>query len=222
MKIGHFLTPNETRSGLRPRLLFGLLALAFFLSATAGVRANTIVIGTQGFNGDTGSITANTGDITTATVFTFGNVVSTNNWTGIFVGLPVQAFGSVTLDLTTHGFDLSSPAFGTFTSDSVTPISVVAPIATFAETGTWTAGSFFAGVSSPFGPITPGEMFPDAKYAIALTQVGGPDTAISFSGTLVVSEIPEPSGVVLVLTGLVAGAVMFGLRRYRFNNLVLR
>ena len=68
MKISRFLTPNESRSALRPLILSGLSGLAFFLSATAGVQAKPILIGSQSFGSDNGSVTANTPDITTATL----------------------------------------------------------------------------------------------------------------------------------------------------------
>lgn len=71
MKISRFLTPNESRSALRPLILSGLLGLTFFLFATAGVQAKPMLIGSQAFGSDDGSVTANTPDITTATMFHF-------------------------------------------------------------------------------------------------------------------------------------------------------
>jgi hypothetical protein len=106
MKISHFLTPSESRSALRPLILSTLSGLAFFLSATASVQAKPILIGSQSFGSDNGSVTASTGDITTATMFHFGDIVSTNgagSQTGIFLGMPPQSFGSVVLDITSTG-----------------------------------------------------------------------------------------------------------------------
>src|SRR5215469_7554838 len=111
MNTSHFLTPTESRSAMRPLptnaksalrslILFGLSALAIFSSATVGLRASPIVLGTQGFNAAGSDITTNTGDITTATVFNFADFGTTSNQTGVFVGMPTQLFGPVSLNVT--------------------------------------------------------------------------------------------------------------------------
>jgi hypothetical protein len=190
---------DKAKSALRPLILSGLSGLAFFLSATAGVQAKPILIGSQSFGSDNGSVTSNSGDITTATMFHFGDIVSTNGMgsqTGIFVGMPPQSFGAVTLITTSTGFDLSNSVFGTFTSESLTS-KVGAPFALFEEMGTFTAGSYFGSKA--------GEVFHDADLAIALSQVGGAGTAISFGATLSVpAPVPEPGTLFLVGSGLVS------------------
>jgi hypothetical protein len=206
--------PAKARSALRPLILFGLSALVIFLSAPAGVRAATITIGTQGFNAGGEVITPNTGDITTSTVFNFGNFGSTDNQTGIFVGMPNELFGPLTLTVSSGtGFDFSDSVFGDFVSSSITPIFVGLGVATYALDGTWTPGTF-SGFSGLTGPLT-------ANITMAFTQVGGPGTAPSFSGTLDITEVsavPEPSSIVLVLTALIAGVVLFRFRRSRSTS----
>jgi hypothetical protein len=208
--------PTKARSALRPLILFGLSVLAIFLSAPADVRAATITIGSQGFNAAGLDITPNTGDITTATVFDFGGFGTTSNQTGVFAGLPTQSFGPLTLTVTSAtGFNFSNSVFGDFASSSITPVFVGLDIATYTVDGTWTPGTF-SGFSGLTGPLT-------ADFTMAFTQVGGPGTAPSYSGTLAITEVsavPEPSSIVMVLTGLIAGVVMFGLRRSRCNLLM--
>jgi hypothetical protein len=202
---------------LSPLILFGLSALVIFLSAPAGVRAATITLGTQGFNAAGLDITPNTGDITTATVFDFAGFGTTSNQTSIFAGLPTQSFGPVSLNISIGtGLDFGNSVFGDFMSSSITPIFVGLNTAAYTVDGTWAPGTFagFSGLTG--GPFT-------ADFTMSFTQVGGPGTAPSFSSTLAVSEVsavPEPSSIVMVLTGLIAGVAMFGLRRSRCNLLM--
>ena len=220
MKTSHFLTPTEFRSAmrplptkaksaLRPLILFGVSALAIFLSATVGLRASPMSLGTQGFNAAGSVITPNTGDVTTATVFDFGNFGTTSNQTGIFAGMPTQLFGPVSLDITIPtGLAFSNSVFGAFASTSITPIFIGMNTATYSEDGLWTPGTFFSGLTGTF----------ESDFLMSFTQVGGPGTAVSFSATLsVLSKTPEPPSIVMVLTGLIAGVVTFGLRRSRCN-----
>lgn len=226
MKTSCFLTPTESRSEPRPLptkarselrslILAGLSALAIFLSAPAGVRATTI--GTQAFNAAGEPIHLNMGgDVTTATVFHFAEFASTTNQTGIFAGMPIQMFGPTNL-LVKHstGLDFGNSVFGNFTSTSIT--ETTGPnLANFIVDGMWTPGTFsgFSGLTGSF----------DADMILSFTQVGGPRTAVSFSGTLAVSNgpsvVPEPSSIVLVLTGLIAGVVMFRFRRSQCNLVI--
>jgi PEP-CTERM motif len=90
---------------------------------------------------------------------------------------------------------LSNSVFGTFTSTAVETVSKTAPFALFEEVGTFTAGSFFGSKA--------GEVFQNADLAIALSQVGGPGSAISFGATLSVdAATPEPASLLLLGTGL--------------------
>jgi hypothetical protein len=189
--------------------------MAIFLSATAGVRANPILLGTQGFNAAGSNITPNTGDITTATIFDFANFGTTANQTGIFLGLPIQTFGPVSLNIASPtGLAFGNSVFGDFSSTSITTVFIGSGDADFLADGLWTPGTY-----PGFNSLTKFT----TKFALDFSQVGGPDTATSFSGTMAVtrvSAVPEPSSIVMVLTGLIAGVVMFRLCRSQFNLVV--
>src|SRR3974377_1444851 len=72
-------------------------ALAISLYPTSAVQA--VPTGTQGF-ADMGTPTADAGNLSAATTFMMGDLVSTTANTGIFTGMPNQIFGSVSFDTT--------------------------------------------------------------------------------------------------------------------------
>jgi hypothetical protein len=182
-------------------ILFGLATLAVCLSLTTGAQAGSV--NTQGF-ADIGTPTANTGDINTATSFTVGNLVSTTAQTGFFVGMATQTFGSVTFD-TTSGTSLTfgNSVFGTFTSTSITEATNVAGSVAFYVLGNWTPGS-------------QGGTAGESSFTISFTQTPAHTGSISDSGTFSIppaAVVPEPSSVVMGLTGVAFGVVIFRRRR---------
>jgi hypothetical protein len=186
------------------RILVGGLAVAVagaLLHATP-VQAGS-VIGTQAIV-DTGTTTADTGNINTATSFTFGAFVTTSNQTGDFTLVaPGQALGGATLALATPStFIIGNTVEGTFHADSVFALVPPPGFVLFDVRGVFTPGSGFpASLSSP----SPADVF------ISLTQVGGAGTAISASGTLV--SVPEPSSLLLGLLGTAGVGLIAALRR---------
>lgn len=143
-----------------------------------------------------------TGDINTSNIFTLQNLVSTGNEAGIFTGLPLQSFGTVSFDTTiTTSLHISSTEFGTFVSQNMTPISEIPGFFNLLVTGTWTPGTFNSHLTG--GP------FP-ANFRISFTQSPASTGEISFSGTMGTSipTVPEPGTWLLFLTGV--GMILAG------------
>ena len=180
-------------------LILGAVALC---TLTVAGRASTI--NSQAFS-DIGATKASTGDILTATTFTLGNLVTTAGELGVFVGMPTQIFGMVTLDTTsTTALTLSSAVFGTFTSTSImnlgSTIGGAGATQAFDFKGEWTPGTF-----SGFSGLTGGPL--PADLTISFTQTPAHSGVISASITFAVTPVPEPGA----LEGLLLGTGMLGL-----------
>jgi hypothetical protein len=172
---------------------------------------------------DMGTTSVNTGDINTATTFTFGNLMTTSNASGIFAGppaLPDQHFGAPSFSLavaTNTSFSISSTAFGSFRSTSIsetmnTPGFVVVDIV-----GNYTGGQF-----DPTIGTSP------ASLILTFSQDPAHTGVISSSGIFSASpqtpgdppSVPEPSTVVMGLTSIVAGGLFYLRRRRRFTKAI--
>jgi hypothetical protein len=203
-------------------ILFAMSALAICLSATTGVQAAE-TLGTLAFT-DTGTTEAGTnaqnlsptGDINTATQFFVEDLVSTTSNSGVFVGMPPQSLGHFLFSLTSPtiaGFP-ANEVFGSFRLESLTePVNDTATgFAVLLASGVWVPGSW---AMDHFG--VPDKPF-DADLRMAFTQTPAHTGSISASGTFAVpvpATVPEPSSIVLVLTGLAAGVVTDWRRRQR-------
>ena len=173
----------------------GILAILCPLVASAQL----VPTGTQSF-ADLGIPMAGgspTGDILTATSFTIGDLVSTAAQSGVFEGLPVQSFGSVTFNtLSRSSFVFKDGAFGSFTSTSIDPTMTGNSI-TFFMVGNWTPGTFERGVKAGSFPT---------DLTISFTQTPGGNGTISDSATLATpaaqASVPEPGPLALLLAGL--------------------
>lgn len=185
-----------------------LLVPALLVVACAVGTAKAGPVGTLGFS-DIGSPTANTGNINTATSFTIGELFSTTESTGVFVGLPHQDFGAVTFSISTPGsFSFGNSLFGTFTSTSITEGMNSPGVVSFYILGDYTAGT-----------IDPGTGTNPASFTLSFTQTPIYTGSISDSGTFSVppadAPAPEPATLVMGLTGIVAGGGWFYLVRRR-------
>jgi len=200
---------------MRLSILLAISMLAICLSPMNSVHAVPIVGSSQGL-ADIGTPTANTGDINTATAFTVGNLVTNTSNSGIFAGMPLQQFGSISFVLDVPIMPkivFGNPFFGNFTSTSVTE-TVSDPalgFATLVAVGLYSPGSYAAGMGVIGGPV-------DAALRIGFTQTPAHTGAISASGTLAL--VPEPSSIVMGFTGFIgfAGFMIYRLPRRRGNT----
>lgn len=179
-----------------------LFALAICLVLATSAQASPT--GMQIFV-NTGMTTANTGNINTATSFTFGSLTTTSVDTGVFAGMPAQTWAVSFMPSNPAGLTFGNSLFGTFTSTSITETSNSPGEVSFAVVGNWTAGT----VSTQSGT------FP-AVFTISLTQTPWGSGLISFSASFATPDpTPEPSSIVLVLSGLALGVVIWGFQRGR-------
>ena len=139
-----------------------------------------------------------TGNINTATTFSLQDLESTST-SGVFAGLPVQDFGTVTFSpgLATS-LTISDAAFGTFKSNSIKITQNSAGFLNLLDEGEWIPGSFEKGVKNCASGC-------DSEVRINFTQTPPMKGVISFSGTLDITQpiqvVPEPPTALLFLSG---------------------
>jgi hypothetical protein len=162
---------------------------------------------------DNGTSTVNTGDVNTATIFTFGDLITSQNESGFFAGppaLPNQDFGSQSFSLVgggKPGFSISSTAFGSFQSTSISELINSPGIVEISISGRYTAGTFDPSI----GTTT-------ASFTVTFIQDPAHTGIIVGSGVFVVPTadppgVPEPATLVMGLTGIVGGCLFYFLRR---------
>jgi hypothetical protein len=177
--------------------------LPMMLAVPLVALADPVPTGTQSF-ADLGVPLANgspTGNILTASLFTIGDLVSTKAQSGVFAGLPLQDFGSITFNVNKPtSFDFSDGAWGSFQSTLIDPTITTSHAGTtiaFFLVGNWTPGTFEKGAGT--GP------FP-SDLTISFTQTPGGSGSISdsasFSTPALKASVPEPGTLGLLLASL--------------------
>lgn len=153
---------------------------------------------------DFGTPTVDTGDITTATIFAIGDLVSTDNNTGDLAGLPSQSFGGVSfMPSLGASFSFGDAAFGIFDSSNITEISNVNHAVAFYILGNWTPGTF--------GGVTPGSYA--GSVTLTFNQTGG---TISDSASFAVPPSGIPEAPTWAMLGL--GFAGLGFAGYRSSR----
>ena len=147
------------------------------------------------------------GNINTATTFSLQDLTSTNNTAGVFAGLPIQDFGTVTFSPKSGmSLTIADGAVGTFKSTSFKVEENSAGFLNLLDQGVWTPGSFEKTVKNCGGGC-------DSEMRINFTQTPPMEGQISFSGTLDITQpvtvVPEPPTALLFIFGGV-GVVLAG------------
>jgi hypothetical protein len=209
---------NTRRSAMRPAMVFGLSVLAICVSAITMVQAQPIPTGQLFLSSASVEVLAPgglpNGNLNTGTLFTmlqFGGP----NGTGVFAppNLPagfVLFNGGTTSFNKLFGIVLFASDFGEFRSTSVTETANIPGLLDLFFLGQWTPG-FLEGVTG--GP------FP-ASLRLTLTQSPAFTGNVTAVGTFSVPPasqppvIPEPSTIVMFLTGLPGAVAMYRRRRH--------
>jgi hypothetical protein len=161
------------------------VGIALAMSAMSTAYAGTL--GSLGLT-DAVGVTVGAGtldDIGAATIFNFADLQTTAIATGIYAGVPITDIGPVTFDSTLADGLFIQLGSTTFQSETAVRQQPNATNVIFTYTGLLTNGG-----------TTPNPI--EAILNFNFSQVGGPGTAITGSGTLVVpSTVPEPSTILL-------------------------
>ena len=189
------------------------VALAGLMLGTAPTAQAAFATGTQGM-ADNGSPSTDTGNLSTATTFTFGTpFVTTTSETGDFKATPGNSGQTLTTSVLNlaapTAFTLGNAAFGTFTSSAITELfSSTLPgaeVRAFYVLGSFTGGTNFGTSSTPTA----------ASFTVSFTQstIGGV-SSFSDSSTLSIppAAVPEPASVAMLGLGL-AGVAGYTARR---------
>lgn len=185
------------------------MILAICMAAATAVHATTIPETSVGFVTFAPSMAdgSTSGNINSATSFTLGDWSSTFA-SGVLTGMPSQSFGSVSFNTTIPtSLTFGNAVFGTFTSNSITVEPSFQGFLNLVVLGLWTPGTQGGLTVGPF----------EAQLDISFVQTPINSGFIFATGIFATSGsvIPEPPSIVLGLTGLAAGVVVYQLRRRR-------
>lgn len=185
----------------------GLVAILVVMSGITSQAAT--IVGSQAI-GDFGSPVTDTGNILTATTFDFSGslAAATTSRSGDFTALSgplTLTFSQPVLNLSNPvGWTFSNPVLGTFVAQSVSLESIGTTQIGFYILGTFTPGSGLASYDAGL-----------ASFSISFTQVGGPNTAISDSGTLTSPPTVTPEPTSMALAGFAGIGMAVGAWRRR-------
>jgi hypothetical protein len=192
------------------------------LALSAGAAHANVFNGTISFS-DNGSVSCTSPGIislNTCTAFQIGggagiggfHVTSTTS-TGDFSGFPNTDFGTIDFDITVPtSFILAAPAFGSFSSTSITTVSNVPGARALYFTGTYVCG-LGCGIEPISGPVSE-----DASFTLSFTQTPAGVGGLSDSGTFSdppsgFTSTPEPGTWGLIGSALIGVGAM--IRRSR-------
>ena len=205
------MTPSHPFSSLR---VPGFCALVAGLCLWSAIGKCDPITSSQAF-ASLGVITADTGNIETANAFSIGLMGTTVDGSGYFSFSGTAApqfmnnFGAVTFSADQPtSLSFSNADFGSFTSTSITQIENATGTRSFRALGQFTGG-LIGGLTDP----SPAE----AEFTMGFTQSPAGTGAISFSATLAIQPVPEPSTLVLGLFGAVG--LLTATRRCRARRL---
>jgi hypothetical protein len=177
-------------------------ALPLTHAGMIGVNSEDDPAGAQGVT-DFGMATANTRDINDATVFTIGEMVSTQSSVGFFAALPEQVFAPITFSISDPlSLQFGNTEFGSFASMSIEELSdnVTAESRSFFVRGTFMTGTF--GEPLPLNPMP-------ANFTISFNQNSGVGASIANNATLQVFQpVPEPATLALAAAGVATAALL--------------
>lgn len=204
---------SKSCGSVRCLLGFALTLAATLLAlpvATAGIVSFPGPLGSQGFV-DLGLASAGpTADVNTATAFTVGNLVSTDDSHAFFAGLPEQSFSPMTFSVSDPlSLKFGNAQFGSFASTKIEELSNDPDVGarSFSVQGWFTKGTFGS-------PLVPNPALTD--FTISFSQNSGAGAAISVNATLAFNPnqpVPEPA--TLTMLAIAAGTVARGWVRRR-------
>jgi hypothetical protein len=198
--------------------LWGIALAAALIMSVSGIAHAAPVVGSEALAGG-GTTLSGPDDVMTATAVSWTSWIDTASKTGDYVAVgdfEVVSVGSSTLELHTGvpgtAWTIGSATWGTFLETSVSAIVIGSHAIAIYVDGTFTPGTDFPAGTGPSS----------ATMIVGLTQVGGKDTAVSTSGTLVSPSRPPPgapeinANVFFSAFSLLLGsvAVIFGRKKF--------
>jgi len=190
-------------------------AVAALLLVSPGAAAGLLSFpgpeGSQGFMNLGTASALPTADVNTATIFTVGNLLSTEDSHGFFKDLPEQSFSPITFSVTDPlSLRFGNAEFGSFASSSIAQLSNDPDVGSrsFRVQGWFTKGAFG-------GTLTPNPALTD--FTISFNQNAGTGASISVNATLdfaSIQPVPEPTTFALLAMATATAVIVHTRRRF--------